>query len=93
MAQYIKIASCQVILLPSEIMGTNLKLEQVDRLFQSSAEPSQTAQIRVMNSDRDEKVSVLSVFTSVGSLTRLRYWIQYLQLQEQKAPPAMTVMQ
>jgi len=93
MAQYIKIASCQVILLPSEIMGTNLKLEQVDRLFQSSAEPSQTAQIRVMNSDRDEKVSVLSVFASVGSLTRLRYWIQYLQLQEQKAPPAMTVMQ
>ena len=74
-------------------MGTNLKLEQVDRLFQSSAEPSQTAQIRVMNSDRDEKVSVLSVFASVGSLTRLRYWIQYLQLQEQKAPPAMTVMQ
>ena len=93
MAQYIKIASCQVILLPSEIMGTNLKLEQVDRLFQSRAEPSQTVQIRVMNSDRDEKVSVLSVFASVGSLTRLRYWIESLQLQEQKAPPAMTVMQ
>ena len=93
MPQYITVsfASCRVILPPSEIMGTNLELEQVERLFQSSVEQSLTAQVRVTNSDGDEKVSALSVFASVSSLTGLRYWIQ--SLQEQKVPPVMTVVQ
>ena len=72
-------------------METNLELEQVDRLFQSSVEQSLTAQVRATNSDHDEKVSAVNVFAWVGSLTGLRYWIQ--SLQEQKAPPVMTLVQ
>ena len=72
-------------------METNLELEQVDGLSQSSVEQSLTAQVRVTNSDYNEKVSALNVFASVDSLTGLRYWIQ--SLQEQKAPPVMTLVQ
>ena len=56
--QYITVlfASCCTILPPSEIMETNLKLEQVDR-FQSNVEQSLTTQVTVMNSDRNEKVN------------------------------------
>ena len=48
-------------------METNLELEQVDRLLKSSVEQSLTSQVRVTNSDCDEKVSVLGVFASVSS--------------------------
>lgn len=73
-AQYITalFASCRVTLPPSEIMETNLELEQVDRLFQSSVEQSLTTQVRVTNSDGDEKVSTLGVFASVGSADWLK---------------------
>jgi hypothetical protein len=43
-------------------METNIEPGQVDRHFQSSVEQSLTAQVRVTNSDRDEKVSALGVF-------------------------------
>lgn len=42
-------------------METNLELEQVERLSQSGVEQSLTAQVRVMNSVHDEKVSALGV--------------------------------
>jgi hypothetical protein len=44
-------------------METNVELEQVDKTFQSSVEQSLTAQVGVTNSDHDEKVSGLRVFT------------------------------
>jgi hypothetical protein len=68
MPQYITVSfsSCRDILLPSEVMEMNVKLEQVDKSFLSSVEQSPTAQVRVTNSDHDEKVRGLRVFT-VGS--------------------------
>jgi hypothetical protein len=68
MPQYITVSfgSCRVILLPSEVMETNVEIEQVDKPFQSSVEQSLTAQVGVTNSDHDEKVSALRVF-AVGS--------------------------
>ena len=68
MRQYITVsfASYRVILLPSEVMETNVELEQVDKPFQSSVERSLTANVGVTNSDPDEKVSALGVF-AVGS--------------------------
>jgi hypothetical protein len=47
-------------------METNVELEQVDKSFLSSVEQSPTAQVGVTNSDHDEKVRGLRVFT-VGS--------------------------
>jgi hypothetical protein len=49
-------------------MGTNLELEQEDRLSQQAL----TAQVRATISDRDTKVSVLSVFALVGSSNWLK---------------------
>lgn len=60
-------ASCRVVLPPSNIMETNLELEQADRLSQSSIEQPLATQVRVTNSDRDEKVSALFDFASVDS--------------------------
>jgi hypothetical protein len=74
-------------------MGMNLELEQADRLFQSGVEQSKslTVHVRVTNSDHDEKVSALSVFTWLVPLTGLRYWTQ--SLQAQKAPPMIMLVQ
>ena len=63
-------------------METNLELEQVDRPFQSSVEQSQTAQVRVMNSDCDEKVSALGVFASVDSSD----WLKVLDPIPESSP-------
>jgi hypothetical protein len=68
MPQYITVSfsSCRDILLPSEVMEMNVELEQVDKSFLSSVEQSPTTQVGVTNSDHDEKVRGLRVFT-VGS--------------------------
>ena len=76
---------------PSEVMETNLELEQADRLFQSNVEHSLTSQVRVTNSDCDGKVCVLGVSPRLVPLTGVRYWIQSLQVQ--KAPPVPTLVQ
>ena len=67
MPQYITVlfASCRAILLLSEVMESNLELEQIDGLFQSSIERSLTTQDRKTNSD--QKVSALGVSAAVGS--------------------------